>query len=231
MKNKNISLKNTFYVQSIDKHLTYEWLLYKHYAKCIPNIMYSFGLYDINNILQAICCYGTPANNHNNNLGDFKMIELVRLVSNENLPTNTLSFFLAKTFKLLPDNLSLISYADKGKNHSGYIYQATNWIYTGLGGGVDFYINQDNKEIHSRIMSDYRKKFPNETRAEIADKLKWKKVKGTYKHRYFNFIGNKRNKKKWLDQLKDKYKIKEYPKNKNINYDASYKTLNQTKLF
>ena len=25
----------------------------------------------------------------------------------------------------------MVSYADSGMNHCGYIYQATNWIYTG----------------------------------------------------------------------------------------------------
>lgn len=224
-------LDEKYKVQSIDKHLTYEWLKYKHYAKAIPNIMYAFGLYDNQNILQGVCCYGTPANNHNNNLGEFKMIELVRLVKNENLEKNILSFFVSRTFKMLPNPLSIISYADAGKNHHGYIYQATNWIYTGLGGGVDFYIDENQKEIHSRIMSDYRKKMPDKSRAEIADILKWKKVKGTYKHRYFTFIGDKRNKKKWLKQLTEKYKILNYPKGDNIRYDAEYKTTTQTKLF
>ena len=202
-----MSIKDKYLVKSIDSFQTHEWLLHKHYAKAIPNIMYSFGLYDKNKILQGVCCFGTPANNHNNNLGDFKMIELVRLVKNDGLEKNILSWFLSKCFNFLPKPLSLISYADEGKNHHGYIYQATNWIYTGLGGGVDFYINEDNKEIHSRIMSDYRLKYPDMTRAEIADMLKWKKVKGTYKHRYFYFIGSKKQKKKWKKQLTDKYKV------------------------
>lgn len=225
------TIKNKYKVQSIDKKLTYEWLIYKHYAKAIPGIMYSFGLYDNKNILQGVACYGTPANNHNNFLGDFKMIELVRLVKNDNLEKNVLSFFLSQTFNLLPKPLSIISYADQGKNHNGYIYQATNWLYTGLGGGVDYYLSEDKKEIHSRIMSDYRKKMSDKSRSEIADLLKWKKIKGTYKHRYFYFVGSKTQKKKWKKTLIEKYKIEDYPKGENKNYDASYKTLTQTKLF
>ena len=206
-------------------------LLYKHYAKAIPGIMYAFGLYNTQDKLQAICCYGTPANNHNNELGHFKMIELVRLVANENLPKNTLSFFLSKTLKMLPTPLSIISYADQGKNHSGYIYQATNWLYTGLGGGVDYYIDLRNKEIHSRIMSDYRLKWPHLSRNEIAKKLEWTKIKGTYKHRYFTFAGDKKDKKIWRKLILEKYPLKPYPKEENKRYDASHITTNQGKLF
>lgn len=225
-----MSIKEKYHVRSIDNEQCKEWLLYKHYAKTIPNIMYAFGLYE-DKILKGICCYGTPANNHNNQLGDFKQIELVRLVKNDNLEKNVASFLISETFKFLPKPLSLISYADVGKNHHGYIYQATNWLYTGVGGGVDYYIDEKQNEIHSRIMSDYRKKYPKLSRDEIQKMLNWKKEKGTYKHRYFYFLGNKREKYKWLKQLTEKYKIENYPKGDNQNYDASYKPTVQILLF
>ena len=210
-------------IKQIPREHTLDWLLNKHYAHCIPGIMYSFGLYDDNMKLQGVCCYGTPANNHNNQLGNYKCIELVRLVVNDGLPKNTLSFFVSETFRLLPTPMALISYADQGKNHHGYIYQATNWIYTGLGGGVDFYRDSGGREIHSRIMSDLRLKEPSKTRAEIAKDKCWELVKGTYKHRYYYFIGNRKDKKQMLVFLKAKYKILPYPKGDNTRYDASYK--------
>jgi len=217
-------------VRRIENFQTKEWLLYKHYAHTIPNVMYSFGMFDEEDNLQGVCCYGTPANNHNNEMGQFKQIELVRLCVNDGLPKNTLSQFVSQTFKLLEGPLSIISYADAGKNHHGYIYQATNWIYTGLGGGVDFYIDENNREIHSRIMSDYRLKWPDKSRKQIAEELHWKSVEGTYKHRYFYFIGNKRDKKIWLKTLTEKYKPKEYPKGDNERYDSSYKPKQQKTL-
>lgn len=210
-------------IKSIPRDQTLDWLLNKHYAHCVPGIMYSFGLYDDSMTLQGVCCYGTPANNHNNELGSFKCIELVRLVINEGLKKNSLSFFVSETFRLLPNPLVLISYADQGKNHHGYIYQATNWIYTGLGGGVDFYRDKDGREIHSRIMSDLRLKEPSKTRAEIQKDKGWELVKGTYKHRYFYFIGNRKQKKEMMKALLEKYKFEAYPKGDNTRYDASYK--------
>lgn len=225
-----VDIRSTYHVVPIGHTEVRPWLLKKHYAKTMPSVMESFGLFDKTNTLVGGCCYGTPANNHNNTLGSFQCIELVRLVVSDGLPKNTLSFFVTQTFKLLKQPLVLISYADQGRNHCGYIYQATNWTYTGLGGGVDFYRDKDGKEIHSRIMSDYRLKWPNETRAEIADKLGWVKVEGTYKHRYFYFLGNKTEKKAMMKSLLEKYKIESYPKEVNQRYDASYEPEVQGRL-
>ena len=49
------------------------------------------------------------------------------------------------------------------------------------------------------------------------------------KHRYFYLLGSTKDKKNMLKNLK--YNICSYPKGKNINYDASYKTTIQTELF
>jgi hypothetical protein len=212
----------SYKVKSIPNSQTHEWLLNKHYARTIPSIMHSFGLYEELSLV-GVCCFGTPANNHNNQLGKFKCIELVRLCVNDGLQKGSLSYFVSQTLKQLPAPLVIISYADQGKNHHGYIYQATNWIYTGLGGGVDFYKDKDNNEIHSRIMSDLRLKEPNKTRKQIADELGWELMPGTYKHRYFYFLGTKKEKKEMLIELREKYVVKNYPKGENVRYDSSYK--------
>ena len=52
-------IKETYKVKSIKKGLCKEWLLYKHYAKRIPNIMYSFGLF-YKNILAGVITFGMP---------------------------------------------------------------------------------------------------------------------------------------------------------------------------
>ncbi len=225
------SITEKYTVSPVEKYEIKEWILKKHYAKTMPSVMYSFGLLDEEGILQGVLAYGTPANNHNNELGKFKCIELVRLVINDRLEKNLASYFISQTFKLLPKPLALISYADEGVNHHGYIYQATNWHYTSLGGGVDYYRNQEGKDIHSRIMSDLRKKYPDKKRAEIADMKKWKTIKGTYKHRYFYFLGNKKEKKEMKKALLEKYKICKYPKGDNVRYDSSFSPDVQRRLF
>lgn len=80
-------------------------------------------------------------------------------------------------------------------------------------------------------MSDLRLKYPNMTREEIANMKEWKLEQGTYKHRYFYFIGTKEEKDKMKNFLLEKYKIMKYPKGDNNRYDASYKPEIQGILF
>lgn len=226
-----MNIPELYEVKPVNGRLAWEWFLKKHYAKAVPNIKYCFALYDKQGITQGMCAYGTPANNFNNEQSGFKQFELVRLVVNEGLKKNVLSYFVSQSLRMLPQPMSIISYADEGRNHHGYIYQATNWVYTGKGGGVDFYLNEDNKEIHSRVMSDWRKKYPDMSRDEIAKMLKWEKKKGTYKHRYFTFSGNKRDKKVWLKGVEERFSIEKYPKGQNDRYNADYNPTVQTRLF
>ena len=54
------NIPNTYRVQSIEHSECKEWCLDKHYAKRMPPISYSFGLFDKNNVLIGICTYGRP---------------------------------------------------------------------------------------------------------------------------------------------------------------------------
>jgi len=90
----NKSIKEKYKVSPVDKIEIKDWILKKHYAKTMPSIMYAFGLLNEENILQRVCCYGTPANNHNNSLGDYKCIELVRLVLNDGHEKNIASYYV-----------------------------------------------------------------------------------------------------------------------------------------
>lgn len=61
-----------------------------------------------------------------------KTIELNRLVANDGHPRNMISFFMAKTWDWLPKPSALVAYADPEVGHLGFVYQATNWLYTGM---------------------------------------------------------------------------------------------------
>jgi hypothetical protein len=210
--------KSKFHILSIDSSQTYEWLLHKHYAKRIPSISFAFGLYDENNIMQGVITYGKPASPSlcNGVCGvenrDY-VYELNRLCINEGLPKNTLSFFVAQSLKAIPP-LILVSYADTAQNHNGYIYQATNWIYTGA--------TKERTDIGSEDGTHSRHYDKN------IDYTKNRKFRSS-KHRYINFTGTKKQKKYWRSCLK--YEIFDYPKGENSRYDASYKTSVQARLF
>lgn len=213
-----MSIKEKYSVKSISSYLTYDWLKKKHYAKRIPSISYAFGLYDIENILCGILTIGKPAS-PNLCVGicgpknkDF-VYELNRLVINDGMPKNIASFFIACSINLLP-KMILVSYADVKQNHIGYVYQASNWIYTGKTKERTDIGFDDNS--HSRHYSK-----------SIDTKLN--RVFRSSKHRYVYFVGNRNDKKNWIIELK--YNVEPYPKGDNQRYDASYQPSIQTTLF
>jgi len=196
-------------VHSISRDDYKEWLLKKHYAKRLCSVSYAFGLY-INNVLSGVCTFGKPASNQLcvgvcGKENSKYVYELNRLCVNDNLPKNTLSKFLSNCLKMLP-NLIIVSYADTKMNHYGYIYQATNWLYTGkTKERTDIGTDSDKHSRHYDKSIDYSKN---------------RKVRSS-KHRYIYFTGNKRLNKSWLKSLN--YKTEPYPKGENKRYDASYK--------
>lgn len=212
-----MSVKDTYNVKSIKKELCREWLLYKHYAKRIPSISFAFGLFDSKQMV-GVLTIGKPASNSLCvgvcGVDNSKYVyELNRLCVNDGLKKNVLSFFVSKCLNMLND-IILVSYADKAQHHNGYIYQATNWIYTGATKERTDIGSADNK--HSR---HYNKD---------VDYKKNRKFRSS-KHRYIYFISNKKQKNKWLKELN--YKPQPYPKGQNKKYDATYKPTIQNELF
>jgi len=208
--------------------LTHEWLKYKHYAKRIPPIIWAFGLYD-DNILKGVCTFGMPARAMNN--GDcvfteyrVKTLELNRLVVEDELPKNTLSFFVARCLKMLSTPCCVVSYADDSNGHNGYIYQATNWVYTGKNQVHDRQIYLGDNEVHPRTAvqkSGSVNAFCQQYGAILGEY--------THKHRYFQFLGSKSEKRKMRKQLI--YDVQPYPKGENKRYDSSYKAHTQLTMF
>jgi len=226
---KPIDYQMNFKVKPIDYQDCKEWFLKKHYAHRIPPIEYCFGLYD-EELLIGVCSYGTPASSVLRNLfPSFKLFELNRLVVNENLPKNTLSYFVSQTFYFMPKPIVLVSYADTSHNHKGYIYQATNWIYTGLSAKFMDYMVKGMEHLHGASIFDMSRGKENRVqwlKDKFGDRLYMKER--PRKHRYFYFLGDKREKKQMLKELP--YSIEPYPKGDNKRYDAKYQTTTQIKL-
>tara|TARA_Y100000592_G_scaffold68611_1_gene106596 strand:+ start:929 stop:1657 length:729 start_codon:yes stop_codon:yes gene_type:complete len=229
-----IMIKDNYKVQSIKSQETYDWLLHKHYAKRIPSISYAFGLYK-DKILEGVCTFGSPASaglvkslgREKNNKNVYELNRLC--VNNQNIE-NVTSYFLSKCLKLLPKPKILVSFADSGQNHNGYIYQATNWTYTGLS---DKHIFWDLVDLKNTKQHD-RHKWDSYGGIENAKKIlkdKMIAVQRPRKHRYIYLLGNKKFKKENMNIFKGKYSIKPYPKGENKRYDASYKPSTQGLLF
>ena len=154
-------IKKTYKVKSIKKELCKEWLLYKHYAKRIPSIIYSFGLFK-EKILVGIITFGMPpsstlAQSIAGKEYSKLVIELNRLVVNDGLDANALSYFVSHSINQLPKSKIIVSFSDNNMNHTGYIYQATNFLYTGKTTNDSMYIDKDGKEFHFRNLGHYQK--------------------------------------------------------------------------
>lgn len=166
-----------------------------------------------------------------------RVFELNRLCVSEGLPKNALSWFVGQTFKMLPSPLALVSFADSGQNHHGYIYQATNWIYTGLSTRfTDVMVKGFEGMHHSSVEDMVGRCDKSETRLEKRKLLREMfgdenvyTIERSRKHRYFYFIGSKREVAEMRSMLA--YKQQPYPKGDNVRYDASYQPVIQLTLF
>ena len=181
-----------------------DFLLPRHYSGRKPVISYSFGWVEGGNLV-AVCTFGKPASNSlcKGVCGDHmstKVYELNRLCTNGNMKAN-LSEFVGKCLRQLkPLNLILVSYADKKMNHNGYIYQATNWLYTGA----------------TKSRTDKFAGYGKHSRHYDKDAIEQYRQVRSSKHRYVIFVGSKTFKRHC--ELELKYKQEQYPKGANKNY-------------
>ena len=205
-------------VESIPTSECVQWILKKHYAHRLPSISFAFGLFDDRENV-GICTFGQSANYIESEAWKpIQVYELNRLVVKDGLPKNSLSFFVSSCLKKLPPPLVIISYADLRQGHHGYIYQATNWIYTGVGGeGQKIYVMKDGTERHQR----HAENIP----SELIDHIE----ETTGKARYYYFLGNKKDKKEMKKRLR--FPVLKYPKGENKKYDTSYQIPTQGVLF
>lgn len=215
-------------VEQITYQATKEWLLYKHYAHRIPSISYAFGLYD-DTVLVGVCTFGVPAS-YTLVRGAFGgeyvdcFLELNRLVVNDGLKKNSLSWFVSRCLKMLPRPMVVVSYADSGMGHHGYIYQATNWVYTGMSAERrDSEVGNDNK--HRRHLFDDYGGIKEAKKQGVKVEMKER----SRKYRYFYFLGSKREKRQMRSRLC--YGEEKYPKGENRRYDTSYTPTVQLPLF
>lgn len=184
----------------------------------MPSISYAFGLYD-DRTLVGVLTIGKPASPFicmgvcGKEYSDF-VYELNRLCVNEQLEKNVLSYFVGNAFKLIQDNVIIVSYADTAYGHHGYIYQATNWVYTGQTKPM-----RDKQIIGNGTHARHNNVYEQEG--------EWEWVDRSIKHRYVYFIGKRA--KEFRNALK--YNIEAYPKGDNTRYDASYQPATQNLLF
>ena len=118
-----------------------------HYSKSKPQSLMAFSVFNDSNEWCGVIVYSLGANKYLGSpygLKNGSAIELVRVALNgkQEQTTKAVSLSLKLIKKFAPLVRMVISYADKDQNHTGIIYQASNWYYTGLlnDGAVSFKI-------------------------------------------------------------------------------------------
>ena len=201
-------------VETIGYKTAMEIVIRDHYLHRKCHCSTAVGLMQNNDIV-GVAIFGKPASytlcnaicglEETLNVGEFS-----RLWVSDCMPRNTESWFLTKAIKLCKYEI-LVSFADTEQGHIGYIYQATNWLYTGVskrqryfrlktsdndGGGVAY--RRRARMSKAKIIADYGPDAVSEY---------W----SSSKHRYVFFnTTNKKRKKELLVKLK--YPVLAYPK-------------------
>jgi hypothetical protein len=214
-----MGFKDSYEIKSIAYQQAMAVVVEKHYLHRKCPVSHAFGLFErAGDELVGVVTYGvSPSSTLLKGIcgpEEAKNVyELNRLVINDNLEKNIASFFISSSIKYLP-KMIIVSYADSHQNHHGYVYQATNWIYTGKTKertDIGFDDNSHSRHYQKGIDTKLNRKFRSS------------------KHRYCIFIGSKQDKKQFIKSLK--YQIHPYPKGNNQRYDSSYQPLIQTSLF
>lgn len=219
-------------VLPIKSHEALPWLLTKHYAKRSCPISYAFGVYR-DGLLIGVVTYGTPSSA---TLRDglcgkewsSNVLELNRLCcENEK---NIASILVGRSLAMLPKPSVIVSYADTEQGHIGYVYQATNFIYTGLSAKRTDWKIKGMEHLHGQTISDIsrgQEKRAEFMREKFGDDFYLKDR--PRKHRYVYFCGNKYQVREMKSSLL--YEIEPYPKGESKRYDSSGFVQTQNILF
>lgn len=208
-----MSIIDRYTVLQIPHKEAMEMVVKCHYLHRKSSCSYSFGLVEISTGRTiGVITYGKPASSHlcKGICGpeeSSNVIELTRLWIEDITPKNVESFLIARSMKLV-DKEIIVSYADSSMHHLGIVYQATNWIYTGLSDKHRIWVVEGMGNIHSRHWQDQYGGVKNAKKI-LGDKMV--AAERPRKHRYIFFNCDKRRKKELIKKLR--YGVQPYPKN------------------
>ena len=228
--------KSKVIIRKIDKSTAKEMIIKYHYSHTFSLCTVAYGVFYItDNIdlffggneekLIGAVIYGGPvgrgtALSISPLVKIDEVIELVRLFIFDGFGRNIESFCISKSLYLLrrdfPKIKVVISYSDTEQNHNGGIYQASNFLFTGLNSDINLMPNFSislicfpYKWIHSRtVFSRYGSHNITHLKKKIGHTFWRKKEAG--KLRYIYIISDKKTKKEIMKTLK--MKILPYPK-------------------
>lgn len=206
-----MSIKDDYYIKQIDYQAAMKLIIKNHYLHRTCPCSYAFSLFNLKDeivgvVIYGVSCSSTLLKGICGEVEKHNVYELTRLWLSDDLPKNCESYLISNTIKLL-DKEIIVSFADSSQNHIGYVYQATNFIYTGLSAkfrdpkvkGLEH--QHHATYAHGMSMAQVREKYGEEN-VYYVDRPR--------KYRYIFFNANKKRKKELMKELK--YPILPYPK-------------------
>jgi hypothetical protein len=206
-------------IKKIPNDLAQSIVVKNHYLHRKAPCSFAFGLFDpsqkednqlfSDSKLVGVVMYGTPSSSplRSGICGESEkdnVIELTRLWVSDEVGKNGESYLIGNTIPLVGKEI-IVSYAEIQQGHLGIVYQATNWIYTGLSAKRTNW-NIEGNNSHSQTLADrYSSK---ELKQMLGDSFTL--VDRPRKHRYVYFNCNKYRKKELFSKLN--YPVLPYPK-------------------
>jgi hypothetical protein len=187
-------------IRPVPMVLARQLVIRHHYLHSFPGGTHlSFGVFVDYQLLGAVILGSGPY------LG-YRLVEsavpddcltMTRLWLSDDLPCNSESSVIARIIKSLRHYTSLkflLTYADPLQGHVGVIYQASNWLYTGLSQPMAQYDLGNGRLQHSRSLAHafgtHSVRYLTEQGIEV------KRVSQAAKHRYIYFLDRH-----WLNRL------------------------------
>ena len=150
-----------------------------HYAKVVPVVGIAFSVFNDKGEWCGVITFGYGASANMGKpykLNHGQYLELTRMALNgkQESTSKAMSIAMRLIKKQCPTVKLLISYADKGQNHKGIIYQATNWYLVDDTESSGYEVWYKGKWVHDRV--------PNTLPKEQREKLTYRKKSGKYKY-------------------------------------------------
>jgi hypothetical protein len=193
---------------------TLEFCSRYHYTERAGHAMWRWGLWH-GPILYGVIAYNWPSpvaaaavfgKGYEQNV-----LHIGRLSLPDHAPRNSESRLIGQSLRQLelahPEIWAVLTYAATDQGHIGYVYQATNAIYTGCGGdGVSY---RDENGRHRSPRSTIAGSAGRITKTE-ARKRGWTVHEAGSKHRYVYILGSKTQRRQRMNLLR--YPVLPYPK-------------------
>lgn len=187
-----------------------------HYACRFPSVSKAWKLV-VDGRIEGVVCYGRPPSSTlrsgvcGSDMAD-SVWELNRLCLREN-SRNDASWLVSRSLRMMGSAV-IVSFADNSVGHVGYVYQACNFLYTGLSAKRTDWQVDGREGVHGITIADeFRGRDGRAAlmREKYGDAFKL--VDRPRKHRYVYICGTHRFKRDARAALL--YPVQEYPKEAN----------------